>query len=107
MPSRHAITVSLTPELARLVATNVTSGGHVSASEFVRTGLRLLFAAALNAQGLETQEVLRHVGTSACGQSGRRRRNWNMGDPPGDAPTSGSSLPPRALETTAAGCRSK
>ena len=65
MPSRHAITVSLTPELARLVATNVTSGGHVSASEFVRTGLRLLFAAALNAQGLETQEVLRHVGLRA------------------------------------------
>ena len=65
----------------------------------------MLFAAALNGQGSETQEVPRRIGLRA---PGRRRRSWDMGDPPVGAPTSGSSnLPPRAPEATAAGGRSK
>ena len=65
MPSRHALTVSLTPELARLVAANVASGSYASASEVVRAGLRLLFATALDAPCPETQEAPRNVGGRA------------------------------------------
>ncbi|WP_247882365.1 type II toxin-antitoxin system ParD family antitoxin [Azospirillum sp. TSA2s] len=40
--NRTALNVSLTPELARLVAVKVASGRYQSASEVVRTALRLL-----------------------------------------------------------------
>ena len=65
MPSRHALTVSLTPELACLVAANVASGSYGSASEIVRAGLRLLFAASLEAQAPGTREAPRRVGLRA------------------------------------------
>lgn len=40
--NRTGLNVSLTPELARLVAAKVASGRYQSASEVVRTALRLL-----------------------------------------------------------------
>ncbi|MGI4794250.1 MAG: type II toxin-antitoxin system ParD family antitoxin [Janthinobacterium lividum] len=42
MPTRHPLTISLTPELANLVASKVASGLYGSASEVIRAGLRLL-----------------------------------------------------------------
>ncbi len=42
MPTRHPLTISLTPELADLVASEVRSGLYGSASEVIRAGLRLL-----------------------------------------------------------------
>jgi antitoxin ParD1/3/4 len=42
MATRKTLTVSLTPELERFVASRVDSGKFVSASEVVREGLRLL-----------------------------------------------------------------
>lgn len=42
MPSRSALSVSLTPELTAYVAAQVASGRYRSASEVVRASLRLL-----------------------------------------------------------------
>ena len=42
MPSSDPLTVSLTPELRRFIAAQVTSGRYQTASEVVRAGLRLL-----------------------------------------------------------------
>ena len=65
MPSRHALTVPLTPELVRLVAANVMSGSYASASEVVRAGLRLLFAATLDVQRPKLREMPRRAGMRA------------------------------------------
>lgn len=65
MPARHTLTISLTPELAGLVAANVISGAYGSSSEVVRAGLRLLFAATLNIQDAGTQDAPRRVGLRA------------------------------------------
>ena len=65
MPARHALTVSFTPELAGLVATNVSSGAYGSASEVVRAGFHLLFAATPNIQDAGTQDAPRRVGLRA------------------------------------------
>ena len=62
MPSCHAITVFLTPQLARLVAANVISRAYGNASKVMWAGLRLLFVAALDTQGSEMQEVFLRVG---------------------------------------------
>jgi Arc/MetJ-type ribon-helix-helix transcriptional regulator len=42
MPSRHALSISLTAHLQGFVETQVASGRFGSASEVVRAGLRLL-----------------------------------------------------------------
>ena len=42
MPSKSALSVSLTPELMQLIASKVASGHYGSASEVVRAALRLL-----------------------------------------------------------------
>ena len=73
MPTRHPLTISLTPELANLVANNVASGLYGSASEVIRAGLRLLAADA--GQGSTTQQdtgiAPRHVGLRAVRKESR------------------------------------
>ena len=47
MPSKHAVSVSLTEHLNRFVRTEIASGRYRTASEVVRAGLRLLEAQVL------------------------------------------------------------
>jgi antitoxin ParD1/3/4 len=42
MPSKSAITVSLTPELQKFISSRIESGRYRSASEVVREALRCL-----------------------------------------------------------------
>ncbi|WP_147707868.1 type II toxin-antitoxin system ParD family antitoxin, partial [Microvirga massiliensis] len=58
MPSKSALSVSLTPELTALVATKVASGRYRSASEVVRAGLRALEK--------EEHHLLKRDETPAC-----------------------------------------
>lgn len=73
MPTRHPLTISLTPELANLVASKVASGLYGSASEVIRAGLRLL--AAEGEQGTPPRQdagaVPRHVGLRAVRKENR------------------------------------
>ena len=73
MPTRHPLTISLTPELAALVASKVASGLYASASEVVRAGLRLLAADA--EQGPPPRQdaaaAPRHVGLRAVRKESR------------------------------------
>ncbi|MGI4801516.1 MAG: type II toxin-antitoxin system ParD family antitoxin [Janthinobacterium lividum] len=73
MPTRHPLTVSLTPELAHLVASKVASGLYGSASEVIRAGLRLL--AEERGQSLSplqgTEAVPQHVGLRAVRKAAR------------------------------------
>lgn len=66
MPARHALTVFLTPELAGLVAANVSSGAYGSAREVVQAGLHPLFDATLNIQDAGTQDAA-CIGTELLG----------------------------------------
>ena len=67
MPTRHPLTISLTPELADFVAGEVRSGLFGSASEVVRAGLRLLATerGCNLADASTTADVPRHVGARA------------------------------------------
>lgn len=63
MPSRSALSVSLTPELTAYVAAQVASGRYRSASEVIRSSLRLLqrdepVAAAVPSHALETNQTV-------------------------------------------------
>lgn len=73
MPTRHPLTISLTPELANLVASEVASGLYGSASEVIRAGLRLLAeerGQALSPR-LDGREAPQHVGLRAVRKAAR------------------------------------
>lgn len=73
MPTRHPLTISLTPELADLVASKVASGLYGSASEVIRAGLRLL--ARESGRSLSPRQdggaVPQHVGLRAVRKAAR------------------------------------
>ena len=73
MPTRHPLTISLTPELADLVASKVASGLYASASEVVRTGLRLLAEHSGRdlSQRRDSGAVPQHVGLRAVRKAAR------------------------------------
>ena len=73
MPTRHPLTVSLTPELASLVASKVASGLYGSASEVIRAGLRLLATdAERDSQPRQDDGTApRHVGLRAVRKESR------------------------------------
>jgi putative addiction module CopG family antidote len=67
MPSRSAITVSLTPELQRFIAGRIGSGRYRSASEVVREALRCLERAhADNVAPVVADDDPGHAIFSAC-----------------------------------------
>lgn len=59
MPDTRALTITLPPDLSRLVKEKVASGGYESESEVIREGLR-----ALQAQEAAVEEWLRTEGVA-------------------------------------------
>lgn len=87
MPLRHALTVSLTAELARFMADEVGSGRYGSASEGMRIGLQLLNGPGTSADAVRNsreQKAPRQLGLASCGRRSARRRP--VGDQTGSVP---------------------
>ncbi len=74
MTTRHPLTVSLTPELADFVATELRTGQYASASEIIRAGLRMLATerGQSAADRGNLREVPRHIGAPAIRAEARR-----------------------------------